>query len=144
MLKEKLSNENALTVCDYIIANRRENNVRIHNVKLKIQTLVNFSEFIGIGKTLSKDPTDITKDDVQMFLEHYERADPLHKWIGTYNLKLVVLLQFFKWLYDPDNPDPKSRRTPSFIAGIKRYKRKAESIYIPEDLWTEEDVTYYS
>ena len=142
MLKEKLSNENTLTVCDYIIANKRENNVGIHNVKLKIQTLVNFSEFIGINRTLSKESTDITKDDVQMFLEHYrkdERADPLHKWIGTYNLKLAVLLQFFKWLYDPDNPDPKSRKVPSFIAGIKRYKRKEESIYTPEDLWTEED-----
>jgi hypothetical protein len=87
-------------------------------------------------------PTDIIKDDVQMFLEYYrkdERADPLHKWICTYNLKLVVLLQFFKWLYDPDNPDPKSRKAPSFIAGIKLYKRKEESIYAPEDLWTEED-----
>jgi hypothetical protein len=75
MLKEKLSNENALTVCDYIIPNKRENNVGIHNVKLKIQTLVNFSEFIGISKTLSKKPTDITKDDVQMFVEHYRKDE---------------------------------------------------------------------
>jgi integrase len=77
-----------------------------------------------------------------MFLERYrkdEMADPLHKWIGTYNLKLVILLQFFKWLYDPDNPDPKSRKAPSIIARLKRYRRKEESIYTPDDLWTEED-----
>jgi integrase len=142
MLKDKLSEKNASTVCDYIISNKRESNVGIHIVKLKIQTLVNFSEFIGTNKVLSKEFTDVTKDDVHMFLERYrkdESADPLHKWIGTYNLKLIILLQFFKWLYDPDNPDPKSRRAPSIIAGIKRYKRKEESIYTPDDLWTEED-----
>jgi integrase len=142
MLKEKLSSNNVNTVCDYIIANKRENNVGIHNIKLKIKTLVNFSEFIGISKVLSKESTDITRDDVQMFLERCrkdETADPLHKWIGTYNLKLVILLQFFKWLYDPDNPDPKSRKAPSIIAGLKRYRRKEESIYTPDDLWTEED-----
>jgi hypothetical protein len=142
ILKDKLSKKNASTVCDYIISNKRESNVGIHSVKLKIQTLVNFSEFIGTNKVLSKESTDVTKEDVHMFLERYrkdERADSLHKWIGTYNLKLVILLQFFKWLYDPDNPDPKSRKAPSIIAGLKRYRRKEESIYTPDDLWTEED-----
>jgi hypothetical protein len=130
MLKEKLSKNNANTICDYIISNKLENNVGFHSVKLKIQTLVAFSEFIGISKAFSKESTDITKDDVRMFLERYrkdERADPLHKWIGTYNLKLVTLSQFFKWLYDPDNPDSKSRMAPGIIAGIKRYRRKEES-----------------
>ena len=142
ILKERLSNLNAITVCDYIISNKRQSNVGIHNIKIKIQTLVNFSEFIGISKALSKESTDVTKDDLQMFLERYrkdEMADPLHKWIGTYNLKLMILLQFFKWLYDPDNPDPKSRKAPAIIAGLKRYRRKEESIYTPDDLWTEED-----
>ena len=96
MLKEKLSNNNANTVCDYIISNKRESNIGSHNVKLKIQTLVNFSEFIGTNKVLSMESTDITKDDVQMFLERYRKddsADPLHKWIGTYNLKLMNFIQ---------------------------------------------------
>ena len=133
MLKERLSDKNAATVCNYIISNKRQNNIGIHNVKLKIQTLVNFSEFIGTSKVLSK---DITKDDVHMFLERYrkdENDDPLHKWIGTYNLKYIVLS------HDPDNPDPKSRKTPNVIAGLKQYRRKEESIYTPDDLWTEED-----
>src|SRR5919202_925605 len=142
MLRERISNENALTICDYIISNKRQNNVGSHNVKLKIQTLINFSEFIGTSKVLSKESTDFTKDDVHMFLERYrkdERADPLHKWIGTYNLKYIILSQFFKWLHDPDNPDPKSRKAPGIIAGLKQYRRKEESIYTPDDLWTEED-----
>jgi hypothetical protein len=113
ILKKRLSNKNATTVCDYILSNKRENNVGSHNIKLKIQTLINFSEFIGTNKVLSKDSADITKDDVHMFLERYrkdEGTDPLHKWIGTYNLKLIILLQFFKWLYDLDNPTLKVER----------------------------------
>ena len=142
MLKHKISKENASTLCDYILANKRESNVGTHVIKLKIQTLVNFSEFIGTNKLLSKESVVITKDDVQMFLDHYrkdESVDPLHKWIGSYNLKMTILLQFFKWLYDPENPEPKSRKAPGIVAGIKRYRRKEESIYTPDDLWTEED-----
>ena len=142
MLKDKISRENAKTICDYIITNKRENNVGAHVIRLKIQTLVNFSEFIGTNKILSKESVDITKQDLQRFLDRYRKdecADPLHRWIGSYNLRWTGPLQFFRWLYDPDNPEPKSRRTPSIIAGIKRYKRKEESIYTPDDLWTEED-----
>jgi hypothetical protein len=105
ILNERLSDKNATTICDYIISNKHQNNVGIHNIKLKIQTLVNFSEFIGSSKVLSKESKDITKDDVQMFLERYRKDDPLHKWIGTYNLKYIILSQFFKWLHDPDNPE---------------------------------------
>jgi integrase len=142
ILKKRLSDKNAITVCNYIISNKRQNNVGSHNIKLKIQTLVYFSEFIGTSKVLSKESKDIVRDDVHMFLEHYrkdEKDDPLHKWIGTYNLKYIILSQFFKWLHDPDNPDPKSRKTPSVITGLKQYRRKEESIYTPDDLWTEED-----
>jgi hypothetical protein len=84
ILKERLSDKNVAIVCDYIISNKRQNNVGIHNVKLKIQTLVNFSEFIGMHKVLSKEFRDITKDDVHMFIERYrkdEKDDPLHKWV---------------------------------------------------------------
>jgi integrase len=139
---DKISRENANTICDYLMANRRENNVGVHIIKLKIQTLVNFSQYIGTGKLLSKESDYITKRDVQMFLDRYrkdERVDPLHRWIGSYNLKLIILLQFFKWLYDPDNPEPRSRKAPGIVAGIKRYKRKEDSIYTAEDLWSEDD-----
>jgi integrase len=142
MLKDKISRENTNIICDYLLANKRENNVGSYIIQLKIQTLVNLSEFLGTSKMLTKESADITKNDIQMFLDRYrkdEQVDPYHKWIGSYNLKLTVLLQFFKWLYDPDNPEPKSRKAPSIVAGIRRYKRKEESIYSPEDLWTEED-----
>jgi len=31
-----------------------------------------------------------------------ETDDPNHKWIGTYNLYLVIMTTFFKWLFYPD------------------------------------------
>jgi len=75
-----------------------------------------------------------------------ENEDPLHKWIGSYNVKLVALSRFFKWLYYPNIEDPRKRSElstlegkPDCIIGIKRLKRKEVSCYKPSDLWTQED-----
>ena len=91
----------------------------------------------------------MTRDDVLCYLDKYrksENEDPLHKWIGTYNTRLVTLCRFFKWLHYPDIEDPKRRielsakeRKPNCIMGIKRLKRKEISCYKPSDLWTQED-----
>jgi integrase/recombinase XerD len=70
----------------------------------------------------------------------------LHKWIGSYNTKLVILSRFFKWLHYPDVEDPKRRnelsaleKKPDCIMGIKHLKRKEISCYKPSDLWSQED-----
>jgi integrase len=62
----------------------------------------------------------------------------MHKWIGTYNLRRIYLLRFFKWLYNP-NLDPDKRPTPEVTTNIPSFKRKEKSIYKPTDLCTEED-----
>jgi hypothetical protein len=50
-----------------------------------------------------------TEEDVLAFLDSFrkpEESDPLHRWIGTYNLFRMYLMRFFKWLYYPDiDPD---------------------------------------
>ncbi len=40
-----------------------------------------------------------------------DTSDPLHKWIGTYNLGRTIPIRFFKWLYHP-NEDSKKRKIP--------------------------------
>jgi hypothetical protein len=60
MLKNRLSKENINTVGDYILANKRESNVGLHIVKLKIQTLVNLPEVIGSYKEFRNDSTSIS------------------------------------------------------------------------------------
>jgi hypothetical protein len=35
-----------------------------------------------------------------------------------------MLLKFFKWLYNTNEPDPKERETPTCMKGIKQLPRK--------------------
>ena len=73
---------------------------------------------------LSKiDVITATSDDTAKFLDSLrkpESADPLHKWIGTYNLYVIIIKRFFKCLNNPYG-----------MEGIKKLKRKEASIYKP-------------
>lgn len=143
--RNRLSKENALTVSDYIIAMKREVNPRLNYKKSTIQIIAELSKTIGIAKKF----IDMTRDDLLSYLDKcrkLENEDPLHKWIGSYNTKLVVLSRFFKWLHYPNVDDPKRRselsaleRKPDCIMGIKQLKRKEISCYKPSDLWSQED-----
>ena len=89
----------------------------------------------------SKQFKDMTREDILSFLDSLRRiesVDPLHKWIGTYNVYRIQLMRFFKWLYSPDIGQ-KNRPKPSIIENIPQLKRKEKSIYKPTDLWTPED-----
>jgi hypothetical protein len=68
----------------------------------------------------------MTRDDMLSFLDSFRRSevsDPMHKWIGTYNLYRMTLFRFFKWLYYPDIESDK-RPNPLFIENIPQLKRK--------------------
>ena len=83
----------------------------------------------------------LKREDIVEFLDSYRRteaADPLHKWIGTYNLFRIYTIRFFKWLYNPDFEVDK-RPKPSVIENIPQLKRKEQSVYKPTDLWSVED-----
>jgi integrase/recombinase XerD len=107
--------------------------------------LSELSKVVGIEKKF----IDMTRDDVLCYLDNCrkpENEDLLHKWIGSYNSKLVIIFRFFKWLHYPDIEDPKTRselaaleRKPDCIMGIKRLKRKEISCYKPSDIWSQED-----
>jgi integrase len=70
-----------------------------------------------------------------------KESDPWHKWIGTYNLRRIYLLRFFKWLYHPQL-EPGNRPTPDVVINIPQLKRKEQSIYKPSDLWSAETDDY--
>jgi integrase len=143
--RNRLSEENALTICEYILAMKREINPRLSYKRNTIQFLSELSKAVGIEKKF----IDMTRDDTLCYLDKCrktENEDPLHKWIGSYNTKLAILSKFFKWLYYPNIEDSKRRselsaleRKPECIIGIKRLKRKEISCYKPSDLWTQED-----
>jgi integrase/recombinase XerD len=144
-LRDKLSKENALAVADYIIAMKREINPRLNYIRYTIQYLFELSKVIGIEKHF----VDMTRNDILFYLDKCrkpEDEDPLHKWIGSYNLKRITLIRFFKWLYYPNIASPKRRNElsleenkPECMLGIPQLKRKEISCYKPTDLWTQED-----
>jgi integrase len=146
--RNRLSKENALTICDYIIAIKRElGNPRLTYIRNIIQFLSELSKSAGVAKKFSDMIT--TRDDVLLYLDSNRKSendDPLHKWIGSYNLKRITLIRFFKWLQYPDvaNPDKRNElsaaeRKPECIMDIPSLKRKEVSCYKPSDLWTQED-----
>jgi hypothetical protein len=90
-----------------MISLNAEVNPSINYRKDIIKCLAKFIVFCR-SSTYSKEQTGLKqfdRKDVLAFLDHFrksETVDPLHKWIGTYNLYSVHLTRFFKWLYYPD------------------------------------------
>ena len=131
-----VSKINATIIGDYITAMQTEINPSDRYKKAIIILLCKFSQ-----SNKDKPFEQITRQDVIAFLDRLrkpERVDPLHRWIGTYNLYGIYLLRFFKWLYSPD-AKPNKRTKPPVVDNIPQLKRKEQSIYKPSDLWSQED-----
>ena len=133
---KRVSKTNAIIITDYITSMQTEMNPSDDYKKAIIMLLCKFSQ-INKDKTFKQ----MTRQDVISFLDRLrksETADPLHKWIGTYNLYGIYLLRFFKWLYHPD-VEPNKRAKPPVVENIPQLKRREQSIYKPSDLWSQED-----
>jgi integrase len=133
----ELSVDNALTIVNYILSMRNEINLSNGYRKLNIYLFYSLSKFFNNRKIYKK----LARDDVMQFLDSLrkpEESDPLHKWIGTYNIYRVLLIRFFRWLYYPDI-EQKKRPKPSVIENIPQLKRREQSIYKPSDLWSTDD-----
>jgi integrase len=131
------SRENALVICEYMSSLKSEINPSDGYRRNNIIFLCKFSIFFKNAKLFK----DMTRQDILSFLDSFrkiESVDPLHKWIGTYNLYATQLMRFYKWLYYPEI-EYKNRPKPSVIENIHLLKRKEKSIYKPTDLWTRED-----
>ena len=129
--------ENALIVCDYMSSLKSEINPSCNYKMHTVILLCTFSIFFKNVKLFK----EVTREDILSFLDSFrkiESVDPLHKWIGTYNLFSIELKRFFKWLHYPDM-EYKQRPKPSVFENIHQLKRKEKSIYKPTDLWTPED-----
>jgi integrase/recombinase XerD len=127
--------ENVLTIIKYIHAIQTEINLSLNYKKDLIKLLTKFSNYHN------KDFEDITRDDIITFLESFRKSeaiDPLHRWIGTYNIYRIHLMRFFKWFYSPDS-EPSKRPKPLVFENIPELKRKEVSVYAPTDLWTQQD-----
>ncbi len=135
-LLHDISEENALTIGNYIQALRMEVNPSDHYRGDVIKLLCTFSKFNN-----NHPFSAISRDDIISYLESYrkpETLDPMHRWIETYNIYRMHLIRFLRWLYYPDI-EPRKRPKPEVIQNVLQLKRKEQSIYKPTDLWTVED-----
>jgi integrase len=135
-LKNKVSEDNALAISDFILSAKSEINLSDNCRKLIITVLGQLSAFHK-----QRLFTDLSREDVLSYLNSLrklEASDPLHRWIGTYNNYLIVITKFFKWLYSP-HIEPKKRPKPNVVENIPKLKRKEESTYKPSDLWSKDD-----
>ena len=142
----KIPKDNALIIANYIIISMKtEINLSDNYRKDLIKLLSRLSMFCCSSSSnnnkLSLSFDQLGRENIVAFLNSFRRpeaSDPLHKWIGTYNIYRIHLMRFFKWLYYPDIESDK-RPKPEVIENIPQLKRKETSIYKPTDLWTSED-----
>ncbi len=135
-LLTRITHVNCKIIIAYVMAFMTEVNPSTNYRQHTIQKLKNLAEFHN-----PKSFKDLSRDDVIAYMDRLRKseiADPLHKWVGSYENDRIVLLRFFKWLYGSDIPH-KYRPTPDVVNNIPRIKRKETSTYKPSDLWTEED-----
>ncbi|HXX95931.1 MAG TPA: hypothetical protein VEL11_02280, partial [Candidatus Bathyarchaeia archaeon] len=107
--------ENAMIICNYIQSMKQELNLSDSYRGDVIIVLCNFSMFF------KKSFKEGTREDILSFLNSFrkpEALDPLHKWIGTYNIFRMHLMRFFRWLYYPNIYPSKNRAKPPPIENI--------------------------
>ncbi len=103
---------NASILCDYIKAEQNEINIKDSTRGWKIKVLVWLSAYHDHEKPFNL----MKKQDILAHLDALgkpETEDPSHKWIGTYNNRVLAFTKFFRWLYCPDEPDYRQRQRPS-------------------------------
>jgi integrase len=126
--------QNTRIICNYIIAEQTEINIKDSTKEGKIKILVWLSNHFQDQKSFK----DMTKEDILEYLNNRRKSvseDPSQRWIGSYNGRQIVLNKFFRWLYNSDESDPRKRETPACMNGIRKLPKKELTPYKPSDLW---------
>jgi integrase len=127
------NSKNAKLICDYILIEQTESNIKDSTKESKIKILVWLSNFHQ-GKNF----IDMSKQDIVEYLNSLRKSseeDPSHRWIGSYNGRQAVFLKFFKWLHYRNEPDFRKRGIPECVQGIKKLNRLEKTPYKSSDIW---------
>jgi hypothetical protein len=99
---------NAEIICNYIVAEQNEINIKESTKETKIKRIVHLSKFFDNKKSFYS----MTKGDILDYLNNIRKSssiDPTHKSIGTWNARQMLFLKFFRWLYNQNESDPTTR-----------------------------------
>jgi integrase/recombinase XerD len=141
-MAKRMSANNADLLAKFIILNRKDSIIAINTIEMYIDGIVYLENYHK-----HKDLDKMDRNDIVTFLDSYrksETVDPLHRWVATYNIRLMIIYKFFRWLYSLNHDKlaemtTTERIVPLIMKGIKRLKRKEKSSYQARDLWTHED-----
>ena len=92
-LLTRITKENCLTIVNYILAMQTEISPA---QSYRIETILNLKYVAEFHSP--KSFRDITRQDLVDYLDRFrkpESVDPMHKWVGTYELARIVLMRFF-------------------------------------------------
>jgi integrase len=134
---DTIQNDNHKIIGDYIEARKTETGI---NISANFQSLA-MRTLNYLSRHTRKNFKDVTREDIVSFLNSLRKSeteDPSHRWIGTYNIYLIIMVTFFKWFYYP-KMEPKQRPRPELLQNVKHLKRKEKSSYKPTDMWTQDD-----
>lgn len=111
-----LTKSNSEIINEYFEALQTEINPSVNYIIINRNMLTKFSGFFGDEINFK----DMTREHMLSYLNSLRKSedeDPLHKWIGTYNLYVTNLGRFFKWLYNPTLA-PEERPKPELLNNI--------------------------
>jgi integrase len=137
----RISLKNITTICDHILAEQTEMNIKPSTAESKVKLLIWLSKYHD-----HKPFEDMTKQDIVNYLNSNRKPvsiDPQQRWIGSYNGRLRYLLKFFRWLHNKDEPDYRKRPTPQCIQGLRILPRQEKTAYKPTDLWDSREHTVF-
>ena len=87
--------DNTRIICDYIIAEQNEINIKESTRETKIKKIAHLSKYFHHQKTFY----DMTKDDILNYLNNLRKSsieDPTHRSIGTWNARQMLFLKIHK------------------------------------------------
>jgi hypothetical protein len=130
----RINSTNANIICEYIISEQDQLNIKNSTKEGKIKTLVWLSNFFDDRINFNQ----MSKENILRYLTMGKKSleqDKKQRWIGTYNNRQMILLKFFRWLYNPDEIDRRHIETPKCMHGIKQLPRQDKITYKPSDMW---------
>ncbi len=89
---------NAKILYNFLESEHNIQNVKLNTIVTHIKAICLFNGYLSY-----KDFEKIIKEDIIYYLNSLRKTesdDPTHKWIGTYNTRQMVLIKFFRWLYN--------------------------------------------
>jgi integrase len=135
-LLKRMGQINSQFIIEFLYSKMREGNLKPASRASSIDRLCQLSLYHN-----NKSFKDITQEDIFTYLDTLRKTegeDPLHKWIGTYNISVIKIISFFRWLYQSDLHS-NDRSTPEFLNNLRCIKRKEKTTYSAEMLWTPEE-----